>query len=109
MSSFESDQFRMARRNKLLGMWAAQKLGLFDEGAEIYSDDLAKSALNFAQSDVLGKVSSDFKLAGIVCSDDDIRRVMTEFWLQAARRGQTGGGNASDAAVVQIARNFMPK
>ena len=109
MVSLTEDQLRMVRRNKLLGMWAAEKLSLTGERAKAYSDDLAKASLKFERSDVLSKLRADFEIAGVVQTDDQIRTVMTEFWLQAARRGQTGGGNASDAAVVQIARNFMPK
>jgi hypothetical protein len=33
------EMLRMVRRNKLVGMWAAEKLGLVDESAKAYSDD----------------------------------------------------------------------
>ena len=99
----------LIRRNKLLGVWAAKRLGLTAENAEVYSNDLAKCTLDSERSDVLCKVRSDFKDAGLVLSDDETLRVTTEFWLEASRQGHTSRGDASDAAVVQIARNFMSR
>jgi hypothetical protein len=109
MSSLDEDMMRMVRRNKLLGWWAAEKLGLVGESADAYSNDLAKGTLDFERSDVLGKIRKDFKVAGVVQSDEDILRVMTEFWLEAGNRTQTSGGDASNAAVVQIARHLMSR
>jgi hypothetical protein len=37
---------RTVRRNKLVGMWAANKLGLLGENAKAYSDDLAMGSLD---------------------------------------------------------------
>jgi hypothetical protein len=105
MSSLDDDLKAMIRRNKLLGMWAAEKLGLVGESAEAYSNDLAVGTLDPERTDVLSKVRKDFEVAGLVQSDEEILRVMSEFWLQASRQGQTRG-DAVDAAMVQLARNL---
>lgn len=100
------DPMRVARRNKLLGMWAAKKLGLVDESARAYSNDLAIGTFDFERSDVLRKIRNDFVAAGVAQSDEDILRVMEECWLRASDKGKAGSGDACDAALVQIARNL---
>ena len=57
---------RLVRRNKLVGMWAAEKLGLAGESAKAYSDNLAMGSLDLKRSDVLGKIRTDFTAAGVV-------------------------------------------
>jgi hypothetical protein len=52
------------RRNKLLGMWAAGKLGLAGPDAEAYADALAVGAVDPERSDVFSKVRKDFDAAG---------------------------------------------
>ncbi len=109
MASLDQDLLRMIRRNKLLGMWAADRLGLTGESADAYSNDLAMGTLDLQRSDVQGKIRKDFSAAGIVQSDDEIRRVMDQFWLEASGQPQPRRGDASAAATVQIARNLMTK
>ena len=99
----------MVRRNKLLGMWAAEKMGLAGESAEADSNDLAMGTIEFERSDVLSKIHKDFKAADVVQSDDDILRVMTQLWLEAGSLGQPTRKDPSDAALVQIARNLMSR
>ena len=104
-----SEMLRMVRRNKLVGMWAAEKLGLVGEGAKAYSDDLAMSALDLKRSNILTKIREDFSAAGVVQSDEEILRVMNKFLLEAASHEQTTGADASDVALVQIARNLLSR
>ena len=104
----DDDTKTMIRRNKLLGMWAAEKLGLERESADAYSNDLAVGTLDLERSDVLGKIRKDFDVAGVLQSDADILRVMNELWLKASGQRPTARGDAVDAAVVQIARNLSP-
>ena len=68
------DWKKTVRLNKLLGMWAAEKLGITGEDAEAYSDALAVGKLDPERSDVLGKIRKDFDVAGVVQSDEQIRR-----------------------------------
>lgn len=109
MASLDQDLLRMVRRNKLLGMWAAEKLGLVGESAEAYSNDLAVGTLDLERSDVRSKIRNDFDAAGVTQSDEEILRVMNAFWLEASGRAQSRRGDAGDAAMVQIARNLMTK
>jgi hypothetical protein len=108
MTILDDDMKTMIRRNKLLGMWAAEKLGLERESADAYSNDLAVGTLDLQRSDVLGKIRKDFDVAGVLQSDADILRVMNELWLKASGQRPTARGDAVDAAVVQIARNLSP-
>ncbi len=99
----------MIRRNMLLGMWAARKLGLTGESAEDYSTSLARCTLDFERSDVLKKLRKDFSAAGIDQSDEEILRVMNELWLRAAGQTQSSRADATDAAAIQLARNLLLK
>ena len=60
-----SDDWRKTvRLNKLLGLWAAEKLGITGRDAEAYSDALAVGTLNPERTDVLGKIRKDFDAGG---------------------------------------------
>jgi hypothetical protein len=106
MTILDDDMKTAIRRNKLLGMWAAEQLGLVGESAEAYSNDLAMGTLDPERSDVLGKIRKDFDVAGVPQSDADILRVMNELWLKASGQRPTARGDAVDGAVVQIARKL---
>ena len=76
-----------ARRNKLLGQWAAGLMGL--EGAK--ADDYAKSVIkaDFEEAgddDVFRKIKTDLAAAGIDQSDHQIRRHMDEFLAEAIKQ-----------------------
>jgi hypothetical protein len=100
---------RTVRRNKLLGMWAAEKLGLTGRDAEAYSDALAVGTLDPDCSDVFSKIRKNFDAAGVVQSDEQILRVMNEFMLQAAKQMPATGGDAADAAAVTLKRNLTSR
>jgi hypothetical protein len=106
MNSLKEEMLRMVGRNKLVGMWAAEKVGLTGEDAKVYSDDLAMCALDFRRSDVLGKVREDFAAAGVVQSDEEIRNIMNQCLLEAVGQEETTGKDVTDAAMLQIARNL---
>jgi hypothetical protein len=103
MPNFDENTLRIVRRNVLLGMWAAKKLGLVGESADAYSTDLGMRA--FDCGDVATKIREDFNTAGVVESDEEIRRIMNESWLHASSGERTG--DASDGAMVQIVRNLV--
>ncbi len=105
MTSFE-DTKTMVRRNKLLGLWAAQKLGLTDATAVSYSDALALATLDPEQSDVFSKIRKDFDAAGVAQSDADILGVMDRLMLQAAGLAPTRRGDATDAAALSLKRRL---
>jgi hypothetical protein len=70
-----------ARRDRLLGQWAAEKLGI--TGAE--ADAYAKSVViaDVETHDPVAKVRKDFDAKGVTESDEQIRRVMNEFMARA--------------------------
>jgi hypothetical protein len=73
-----------ARRNKLLGLWAAGKMGLAGDAADAYAKEVVVA--DFEESgddDVLRKVSGDFKAKGVAIDDAELRRTMTELMEQA--------------------------
>jgi hypothetical protein len=108
MTSF--DELRtIIRRNMLLGMWAAEKLGLAGPDADAYADALALSTVDPECSDVLGRIRKDFDDAGVIQSDEQILCVMNEFMLRAAKQMPTTRGDATDAAAVMLARNLTSR
>ena len=84
------DLKRTIRRNKLLGMWAAEKLGITGRDADAYSDALAVGTLDPESSDVLSKIRKDFNAAGVVQSDEQILHVMNERSNLPSRMCQIG-------------------
>jgi hypothetical protein len=76
-----------ARRNKLLGAWAAAKLGLTGAAAEDYVKSVLRSDLQVAgDADVFHKLKNDFAAKGITVSDHQIRRTMDEMLNEAAQQ-----------------------
>jgi hypothetical protein len=108
MSSFE-DTKTMVRRNKLLGMWAAEKLGLAGPDAKDYSDALALATIDREHSDVFSKMRKDFDAAGVAQSDEQILGVMDRLMLQAASQTQTRRGDATDAAALTLKRRLTSR
>ena len=81
-----------ARRNKLLGLWAADKLGLTGDEAQAYAREIVKADLaEPGEEDVLRKVRSDFDAKGIAESDHQIRRVMGELMAAAVSQIESEG------------------
>ncbi len=73
-----------ARRNKLLGLWAAEKMGLTGEAVDKYAKDVVLSDLEEpGEEDVFRKIRGDFDEAGIDQSDHQIRRSMEELMDEA--------------------------
>jgi hypothetical protein len=109
MNSYE-DWKQMVRRNKPVGMWAAEKLGKTGHDAKEYSNALAVGTLDAERSDVLSKIRRDFDAAGVVQSDQQIVQVMDDFMLQAGNLMPTGGGGPdSDALALMLARQLKPE
>jgi hypothetical protein len=80
-----------ARRNKLLGLWAAQKLGLAGTDADAYAKEVVMSDFEEAgDHDVFRKIRKDFDAKGVVQSDDDIRRIMNELLATAVAQVKAG-------------------
>ncbi|MBR2686922.1 MAG: DUF1476 domain-containing protein [Aquamicrobium sp.] len=73
-----------ARRNKALGLWAAEKLGKTGADAEAYAKEVVVSDIEEAgDHDVFRKIRKDFDAASVDQSDHQIRRTMDELMAQA--------------------------
>ncbi|MGU3493636.1 DUF1476 domain-containing protein [Xanthobacteraceae bacterium A53D] len=81
----EQLRFRaLARRNKMLGLWAAEKLGIVGDEAEAYAKDVIVADLEEqGDEDVFRKLRTDFDAKGVDVSDHQIRRNMAELLTQA--------------------------
>jgi hypothetical protein len=73
-----------ARRNKLLGQWAAEKMGITGDEADNYAKGVVLADLEEpGEEDVFRKIRGDFDEAGIDQSDHQIRRSMAELMDKA--------------------------
>ena len=73
-----------ARRNRLLGLWAADKLGLKGAEADAYAKEVVVSDLEEAgDHDVFNKIRKDFDAKGVSQSDHQIHRTMDELMARA--------------------------
>ena len=104
--SSSHDWKKTVRLNKLIGMWAAEKLGMTGLDADTYSDALAVGTLDPDFSDVFSKIRKDFDVAGLVQSDDQILRVMNEFTLEAGNQMPVTRGGGPDALALMLARKL---
>ena len=76
-----------ARRNRLLGQWAAEKLGKTGEEADAYAREVVRADFEEAgDEDVFRKIRKDFDEAGVDQSDHQIRRSMDELVIIAAEQ-----------------------
>ncbi len=81
-----------ARRNKLLGLWAAEKLGLSGDEAQTFAGEVIKSDLEEpGDDDVFRKIRGSFDAHQVDQSDHQIRRTMDELMQEAIRQIQEEG------------------
>ena len=82
----------MARRNKLLGIWAAGKMGLAGAEAEAYAKEVVMADFQEAgDHDVFKKIRQDFDGKKLAVGDQDIRRAMDELMVQAIAQIKASG------------------
>lgn len=78
-----------ARRNKLLGLWAAGLLGKTGADAEAYAKEvIAADFEKQGDEDVFAKVRADFDAAGVTQSDHQLRRTMDDLMHTAIEQVQ---------------------
>lgn len=81
-----------ARRNRMLGQWAAAELGKTGADADAYALSIVQADLEEAgDDDVFRKIRADFDAAGVNQSDHQIRRQMDELLIQAAEQIEKNG------------------
>ena len=88
----EELQFKAnARRNRLLGLWAAEKLGLSGAEADAYAKSVVMADFEEAgDDDVFRKIRKDFDAKGVTDSDHQIRRTMDELMAKAIQEIKAG-------------------
>jgi hypothetical protein len=80
-----------ARRNKMLGLWAAEKMGLSGPAADAYAKEVVVADFEEAgDDDVLRKVRKDFDAKGVALSDQQVRKIMDELMGQAVAQIKAG-------------------
>jgi hypothetical protein len=80
-----------ARRNKLLGLWAAQKLGLDGDAAEAYAKEIVITDFEApGDDDMFARIRRDFDAKGVAQSDHQIRRTIDELMAKAVEDVKSG-------------------
>ena len=81
-------QFKIiARRNRLLGHWAAKKMGLTEAEADSYAKEVVRADFEEAgDEDVIRKVLGDLTLAGVEIDDAAIREALEHKTVEARRQ-----------------------
>jgi len=88
----EEQKFKAeARRNRLLGLWAAAKLGMSGDAANTYAKEIV--AAEFGEggdADVIRKVIADLSAKGVAVTEAQVRTKMTELMAQAFAQVKAG-------------------
>jgi hypothetical protein len=88
----EEQRFKaMARRNRLLGLWVADKLGISGDAATAYAKEVV--AADFEQpgdSDVVDKVMRDLTAKGVTLTEQQVRAEMDVLMAQAILQVKAG-------------------
>jgi hypothetical protein len=80
-----------ARRNKLLGLWAAQKLGFDGDATEAYAKEIVITDFEGpGDDDMFVRIRRDFDAKGVAQSDHQIRRTMDELMAKAVEDVKAG-------------------
>lgn len=84
----EDLRFRaIARRNKMLGLWAAEKLGKTGEDAQAYAGEVVRADFEEAgDEDVIRKITADFSAASVNVSDAELRTQLIDFLEEAVKQ-----------------------
>ena len=81
-----------ARRTRLLGLWAAEKLGLAGPAADAYAKEVVNADIEATgDHDMFGKIRKDLDAKGVSVSDQQIRRTMEELMTMAIAEIKASG------------------
>jgi hypothetical protein len=76
-----------ARRNRLVGQWAAAKMGLTVEETDAYAKSVVQADFEEAGiEDVVRKLIGDLTAAGIETSDEEVRAALAAHEIEARRQ-----------------------
>jgi hypothetical protein len=84
----EEMAFRVtARRNRLVGHWAAKRMGLTPEETDSYAKGVVQADFEEAgDEDVVRKLMGDLTAAGVETSDEEIRQALSDQTVEARRQ-----------------------
>lgn len=88
----EEQKFKAeARRNRLFGLWAAEKLGITGDAATAYAKEVVAADFEEAgDADVLRKIMADFAAKNVAVTEQTIRAKMSELLAVAAAEVKAG-------------------
>jgi hypothetical protein len=88
----EEQKFKaMNRRNKLLGLWAAEKMGQSGDDAAAYAKEVVASDFDEAgDDDVLRKVLADLTAKGVTITEPELRARMDSLVAEAVAQVKAG-------------------
>ncbi len=94
-AKYSKDQetiFRVtARRNKLLGLWAAEHLGIHGEAADAYARQVIEADFEKpGDDDVVEKIMGDFSAQSVDIEENELRQKMDDFLGQAREQIEAG-------------------
>ena len=79
------------RRNRLLGFWAAERLGITGDAAATYANEVVAADLEEAgDADVVRKIMGDLAAKGAAVTEQAIRAKMNDFTAQALAEVKAG-------------------
>ena len=84
----EEMAFRVtARRNRLLGRWAAARMGLTPEETDSYAKSVVQADFEeVGDEDVIRKLLGDLTAAQVETNDDEIRKALSDLTVEARRQ-----------------------
>jgi hypothetical protein len=87
----EEQRFKAeARRNKLLGLWAASQLGMSGDAAGAYAKEVVAADFDEAGDGVFRKVKGALDAKGIGVTEAELRAKMNELMAQAVIQVKAG-------------------
>lgn len=89
----QENEFRVhARRNKLLGLWAAGRMNLQGAAAEDYAKSLIAAMVNEGDEDLLiiNRIKADLSARGVMISEQDIKQEMQKLAVVAKEQVEKG-------------------
>ena len=87
----EEQKFKAeSRRNRLLGMWAADKQGMSGDAATAYAKDIITADFDEGGHGALRKVTADLGAKGIAITEAQIRAKMDELMVLAIAQVKAG-------------------
>jgi hypothetical protein len=87
----EEQKFKAeARRNRLLGLWVAEKLGLSGDAANAYAKQVVAADFEEGGNGVVRKVSGDLGAKGVAVTEQELGVKMDELMAQAVLQVKAG-------------------